>query len=47
MIDLREALRYAGVPSPDGEMLQKAAAIAEGLEKQLHPRSVWRCCPLE
>ncbi len=41
-IPVEEALRYLGAATADGETRRMAEETAEMLEKQLHPRSLWR-----
>lgn len=47
MINIREALRYAGIVSPDDEMLARMTIIADKLENNIHPRSVYRVFQIE
>ncbi len=43
-LDIREALRYLGIPleKQDGEMLSSAASVAERIRKRVFPRYLYR-----
>lgn len=44
--DLREALRYSGIPSPTEDMLSHMEQLAREAEPRLHPKAAWKCFDL-
>lgn len=45
--DIREALRYLGIPNPTGELLREAEKIADELAGTIQPRHFYRVFELE
>ena len=47
LTDVREALRYVGIRTPDAEQLKQAENAARHLESAVNPRFVWKLFPIE